>query len=92
MLRILVDIVKIGVQQYGALFIVVGFVCYILWYVLKHIMKESVKRETDQRKIINSQIKESRLQRKQRHQDHTKITNSLDEVVKAIGRINGYKK
>ena len=92
MIRMLLDIIKIGVQQYGALFAVVGFVCFILWYVLKHIMKESVKRELEQRKIINAQIKESRLQRKQRHQDHTKISNSLDEVVKAIGRINGYKK
>lgn len=91
MIRILLDILKIGIEQYGALFSVVGFVCFILWYVLKHIMKESTTREQEQRKIINSQIKESRLQRKQRHKDHLQMQVALDETVKAIGRINGYK-
>lgn len=54
-------------------------------------MKESTTREQEQRKIINSQIKESRLQRKQRHKDHLQMQVALDETVKAIGRINGYK-
>lgn len=92
MLRAILEVLKIGVEQYGALFAVVGFVCFILWYVLKHIMKESVAREREQRKIINSQIKETRLQRKQRHKDHTQMSLGLDEIVKALGRINGYKK
>lgn len=92
MLRMALDILRIGVEQYGVSFAIVGFICFILWYILKHIIKESVTREKDQRKIINAQIKESRLQRKQRHRDHTQISNSLDEIVKAMGRINGFKK
>ncbi len=92
MLRIFLDIIKLSIQQYGAIFSIVGFICFILWYVLKHIIKESVIREKDQREIINAQIKESRLQRRQRHKDHGQMSTALDEIVKAIGRINGYKK
>lgn len=98
MIHVLLDIFKIGVQQYGALFAIVGFVCFILWYVLKHVIKESVKREEEQRKIIENQIKElGRFRRqtlkfhKKEVEDHDKMSDGLGEIVKALGRINGYK-
>ena len=92
MLRAILEIIQIGIKQYGALFAVVGFVCFVFWYILKHTINESVNREKEQRKIINSSIKELKLQRRQRHRDHGQITKSLDGVVEAIGRVNGYKK
>ena len=99
MLHIILEIIQTGVKQYGALFAVVGFVCFILWYILKHVIKESVVREKEQREIINAQIKELKAFRGQTrkfHQqeinDHQKMSKGLDEIVTALGRINGFKK
>lgn len=98
MLHAILEIMQTGVKQYGAMFAVVGFVCFILWYVLKHVIKESVIREKEQREIINNQIKELKAHRKQArafHQqeidDHKKMSKGLDEIVKSLGRINGHK-
>jgi len=98
MLRAILEIIQIGIKQYGAMFALVGFVCFILWYVLKHVIKESVIREKEQRIIINNQIKELKAYRRQTrkfHQqeteDHKKMSKGLNEIVTALGRINGYK-
>ena len=97
MLHAILEIIQTGVKQYGAMFAVVGFVCFILWYVLKHVIKESVVREKEQRIIINNQIKELKAYRSQTrkfHQqeigDHQKMSQGLDEIVKSLGRINGH--
>lgn len=92
MLKAISEIILIGIRQYGAAFAVMGFICFILWYILKHVIKESVSREKEHRVIINNQIKELKLQRRQRHKDHTQISKGLDGIVEAITRINGYKK
>lgn len=105
MIAVLLDILKIGVQQYGALFAVVGFVCFILWYALKWIrstqkdvVDQSVKREEAQRGIIKEQqravsdlAKEVKSMRRAHTRDHAKMAQGLTEVTKALGRINGYK-
>lgn len=93
-------------DQYGFGAAMAAFIAIILWQVLKfakenisQVLEQGKQREDEQRKIIDRQHKAVRKlsqdvkqASEQQTRDHDKISKSLDEVVKAVGRINGYKK
>lgn len=92
-------------SQYGFGAGMAGFCCFMLWYVLKwvkenqtDILKKTDARDVSQRRIIEKQLKafnkiskDVREASKQQVADHAKMSKGLDEVVKSLGRINGFK-
>ncbi len=106
MLAVILDIIRTGVQQYGALFAVGAFGCWIVWYLLKNVVGQANKREDEQRQIISEQnitlqehikeLKAHRRQTKKMHQSEMQslkiVSNDLKQIEQALGRINGYKK
>jgi hypothetical protein len=97
--------IKTVLEQYGFGAAMAAFVAFLLYYVLRYvqrtqdkIMDQAIKREDSQRAILGEYNKELKTQRKQSKKyhlqemkDHEKITEGLNEVVKSLGRINGYK-
>lgn len=98
--------IKTVLEQYGFGAAMACFIAFLLYQVLKYIqqtqtkiMDQAFKREEEQRGLLDAYNKELKTQRKQSKKyhmqemkDHEQITEGLEEVVKSLGRINGYKK
>ena len=97
--------IKLALEQYGFSASMMIFIAFMLYYVLKFakenikdIMKQAVDREEAQRDIIKDQQKavqvlanEIRSGRRASTKDHAKMSQGLNEVTQALGRINGFK-
>jgi len=102
----MIHAIKTALEQYGMGAGMMVFIAFILYYVLKFakenirdIMNQAKDRETEQRIIIKDQqkavselSKAIRSNSKANTRDHTKVTQGLNEVTHALGRLNGYKK
>lgn len=101
MLEAFLEILK----GYGLGAAMAAIMAFILYHVLKFIkeniykiVEQSQKREEAQHDVIKSQqktvdslAKEIRSVRRAHTRDHIKMSQGLTEIIKALGRINGYK-